>query len=140
MQPIVNTIDFPAVSYMKTNLTVFCLLAMTSLQAADSSAIVAPREMVANEIFRLDQLIEATQLSLKQQYKLRDQVKSYQQLQANYQNNPEDNELLFQLIKTAYTILESIKTQHLETAFEPEFLSELSVLSKPATKSGIPKP
>lgn len=126
---------------MKTTplfLTIFLFLSAT-VQAADSP-IIEPKEVVANEIARLDLLIEATSRSLEQQRKLRDMIVEYQKTQARYMDNPEDNELLYQLIKRAYGILEVIKGQHLEGAFEPEFLSELSLLSKPALKSGIPKP
>lgn len=104
------------------------------------TTIVHPHEVVANELARLDQLIDATKLSLAQQQKLRENIRLYQDLQKRYLDNPDDNELLYQLVKNAYYILESIKAQHLELAFEPDFLSELSLLSKPALKSGIPKP
>ena len=128
---------------MKTNIFFFLaifLSVISSVRGADSPPIIDPEEVVANEIARLDQLIEATQRSLEQQRKLREMIRQYQQIQTKYLNDSEDNELLYQLIKSAYAILENIKAQHLETAFEPEFLSELSVLSKPALKSGIPKP
>jgi hypothetical protein len=94
-----------------------------------------------NELVLLDQLIETTQQSLKEEMRLRDLVKQYQQLQKEYIDQGDDNDKLYQLIKTAYTVLEGIKSLHLEHSFEPEFLSELALLSKPATKSvAIPKP
>lgn len=119
----------------------FLLLSLFGQLAASSSpTVLDPKEIVSNELARLDFLIEATEKSLQQQQKLRSLLKDYQKLQAQYLNQPDDNELLFQLIKSAYTILETIKTLHLETAFEPEFLSELTVLAKPAIKSGMPRP
>lgn len=123
-----------------TRLLLAILLSLSAAGNAAESPIIEPKEVVANEIARLDLLIEATQQSLEQQRKLRDMIVDYQKVQSRYLDSPEDNELLYQLIKKAYAILEIIKAQHLEAAFEPEFLSELSLLSKPALKSGIPKP
>jgi hypothetical protein len=120
-------------------LIVSLLLFFSSVHAAESG-IIDTKDLVANELTRLDQLIEATSLSLEQQKQLRERVKGYQELHAKYLADPDDNERLYRLIKSAYTILESIKNQHLETAFEPDFLSELTVLSRPAIKSGLPKP
>lgn len=116
------------------------LLFFSATVLASDSPFIEPKEVVANELARLDLLIQATQQSLEQQRKLRDMIADYQAIQTRYMDSPEDNELLYQLIKKAYGILEIIKAQHLEAAFEPEFLSELSLLSKPALKSGIPKP
>jgi len=123
-----------------THLLLTILLSISGAINAADSPIIEPKEVVANEIARLNLLIEATQESLEQQRRLRDMVVEYQKIQARYMQSSEDNELLYQLIKKAYAILETIKAQHLEAAFEPEFLSELSILSKPALKSGIPKP
>lgn len=126
---------------MKTiHLLLAILLSISAAVKATDSPIIEPNEVVANEIARLNLLIEATQQSLEQQRRLRDMVVEYQKIQARYMESTDDNELLYQLIKKAYAILEAIKAQHLEAAFEPEFLSELSLLSKPALKSGIPKP
>ena len=124
---------------MYKKIVLLTLLLSVAGTAAETS-IVNPQDVVANELSHLDQLIDATEKSLAQQRRLRELIGQYQEMQKRYLDNSEDNELLFQLIKTAYTILESIKAQHLELAFEPEFLSELSLLSKPAMKSGIPKP
>ncbi|MCE5318206.1 MAG: hypothetical protein LLG04_12705 [Parachlamydia sp.] len=123
-----------------THLLLAILLSLSAAVKASDSPIIEPKEVVANEIARLNLLIESTQQSLEQQRRLRDMVVEYQKIQARYMESSEDNELLYQLIKKAYAILETIKAQHLEAAFEPEFLSELSMLSKPALKSGIPKP
>ncbi len=124
---------------MKHTAIFFALALSLNLQAADTG-IIDTKDLVVGEIARLDQLIEATEQSLEGQKRLRERIEQYRELQVSYLSNSDDNELLFQLIKSAYTILESIKAQHLETAFEPEFLSELSVLSRPAVKSGLPKP
>lgn len=88
----------------------------------------------------LDLLIESTEWSLTQQKRLREQIREYQELQKEYLKSSEDNERLYALIKSAYAVLTTIKSLHLETAFDPDFISELSLLSKPATKSGLPKP
>src|ERR1700733_12265043 len=97
--------------------------------ATPGPSIVEPHELAAHELARLNLLIEATERSLQQQKRLRENLQEYQKLQVQYLQQPEDNELLYQLIKTAYVLLESIKGLHLETCFEPEFLSELTILA-----------
>jgi hypothetical protein len=98
-----------------------------------------PSHLVKNELQTLDLLIEATQLNLKNLTKLKEHLQKYQELQDRYLKNS-DNEVLFQMIKTAHVILEGIKEAHLTQSFDPAFLSELSIISKPATKLGIPRP
>jgi|EndMetStandDraft_5_1072996.scaffolds.fasta_scaffold277414_2 hypothetical protein len=98
------------------------------------------KDVVRNELTMLEDLIEATQQNLDSQIKLRDLVKHYQDVQAKFLQNEEDNELLYQMVKAAHTILELIKEKQLTQSFDPAFLSELIVVSKPVAKLGIPKP
>ena len=95
---------------------------------------------MAQELNRLDLLIAATERSLQQELKLRELVRHDDELQKRYLEKADDEELLFQLVRTAHQVLESIKGQHLEATFEPEFLSEIALMSKPATKVSIPRP
>jgi hypothetical protein len=104
------------------------------------SPIKDPAALIGNEIARLDTLIQATELSLEGQKKLRVQIVEYQKLQDIYFKNPQDNELLFKVIKSAYRTLQTIKENHLTQTFDADFIDELTVLSQPATKRGIPKP
>lgn len=119
-----------------------CMLMAACFQAgADvASPIKDPAALIGNEISRLDTLIQATELSLEGQKKLRTQIMEYQKLQDLYFKTPQDNDLLFKVIKSAYRTLQTIKENHLVQTFDPEFIDELTVLSQPATKRGIPKP
>jgi len=99
-----------------------------------------PANMFDRETAMLGDLIEAAQANLKNLTRLKDLIQKYQTLQEQYMANPDDNETLYQMIKTAHTILEKIKEYHLTQLFDPAFLSELSIVSKPAAKLGLPKP
>jgi hypothetical protein len=44
------------------------------------------------------------------------------------------------MIKSAYATLNTIKENHLEQTFDPDFISELTIISQVAKKRGVPKP
>jgi|694.fasta_scaffold28661_1 hypothetical protein len=113
---------------------IFFLFSIYLLQAEETN------DLIGREIENLNDLIEATEKNLELQVKLRGMIKDYQKIQQNFLQNPEDNELLFQLVKNAHLILELIKEYRLNSLFDPAFLAELSLVSKPASKLGIPKP
>lgn len=97
-------------------------------------------EKANSELLMLDTLIEATQNSLECQQALREQVKKFQEMQRLYLQRPNDKDLLLQVAKSAQRLLDSIQANYLTQAFEPEFLSELTLFSQVASKRGIPKP
>lgn len=122
-------------------LTLFCLFASgVSGFCLDAPRSNDPTAATAKDLVMLDHLIEATQQSLENQKMLRQQIKEYQKLQFQYLNNSQDNELLYRMVKAAYTISENIKENHLSHAFSPEFMSEINLFSQVASKRGIPKP
>lgn len=123
----------------KTLLLLFFAIAI-QVQAEMPSMIKDPNALIGNEIGRLDTLIQATEYSLEGQKKLRTQIVEYQKLQDQYLNNTKDNDLLLKLVKSAYRTLQTIKENHLEQNFDADFIDELTVLSQPATKRGIPRP
>ena len=104
------------------------------------TAIRDPNALIKNEIVRLDTLITATEQSLEGQKKLREKIVEYQKIQDLDLANPQDNDLLFRLVKEARRTLDSIKENHLLQTFDPDFIDELKVLSKAASKRGVPKP
>lgn len=118
-------------------ITLLSYLGMASLYAGDS---LENKDLIDREITMLSDLIDATQQNLNNQIKLRDLIKQYQTYQKRYLEVADDNELLYQMIKTAYVILDIIKQNHLAEAFDPAFISELTIVSKPAAKRGLPKP
>lgn len=95
---------------------------------------------IRDEIALLDDIIAASQENLQEQIKLRDLIKSYHEIQAKCLKDEQDQESLFQMIKTAHAILEIIKEKQLTQTFDPNFLTELTIVAKPASKLGIPKP
>lgn len=99
-----------------------------------------PAQLVANEIDRLNFLIDATQNNLQNQKNLRGLILEYQKTQALYMKNSQDNELLFRMVKQAHRILSQIKENNLAHLFSSEFLGELTLLSQVANKKGLPKP
>lgn len=103
-------------------------------------AIKDPAALIGTEIARLDTLIQATEKSLDEQKQLRGQIVEYKKLQDRFLGKPGDNELLLKLVKSAHKILQTINNSHLTQTFDPDFIDELSVLSQPARKRGIPKP
>jgi hypothetical protein len=98
------------------------------------------KNVLLNEISMLDNLINATEYTLNQQIKLRELIKKYQEIQARVLQGDDSNEVLFNMAKYADIILKTIKDNHLTQTFDPAFLGELSLVSKPAAKKGIPKP
>lgn len=93
-----------------------------------------------NEFVILDSLIAATQQSLESQKTLREWVKQFKEIQNQCLLNPEDSDLLLRAVKVARRTLECMKENHLTQAFDPEFISELSLFAQVASKRGIPKP
>lgn len=112
----------------------------TDISTSSLLPIKDPRALVGNELSRLENLIQATQQSLEGQKQLREKIVEYQKIQDSYSLHPKDNEILFRMIKSAYGTLHIIQENHLEHAFDPEFISELKVLAQVASKRGVPKP
>ena len=116
----------------------FCLSTLS--YAAAPSAIKDPEALIGNEIVRLDELIQSTQLSLDTLIKLKSEIIEYQKVQLQFLANPKDNDLLLRVVKSAHKTLRTIKDNKLEKMFDPDFIDELTVLSQPANKRGVPKP
>lgn len=139
---------FLNVFFFSYTLIVFSMTSMAQVQAVTAPnlstssllPIKDPSALVGNELSRLDNLIQATQKSLEGQKQLRERIVEYQKIQESYSLHPKDNEILFRMIKSAYGTLHTIQENHLEHAFDPEFISELKVLAQVASKRGVPKP
>lgn len=106
----------------------------------DMPRIVDPATLTTNELVTIDRLIEVTQRSVDKQKALRELIKEYQAAQALSIKDPDDTEKLYSLAKMAYRVSQCIKDNHLDHAFDPEFLSELNLFAKVAAKQGIPPP
>lgn len=110
------------------------------IQAAIPPPIKDPKALIGNEIVKINTLIHATECSLEAQKKLYAQIMEYNQLQEQYLKNSKDNDLLLKLVKSAYRTLQTIKDNHLELNFDADFIDELTVMSQPIKKRGIPRP
>lgn len=106
----------------------------------DLPGVKDPSALLDNQIVLLDHLTQMTKQSLDQQIDLREQIIQYKHIQEAYLKDTQDNELLFQLIKSGYKVLHSIKESHLVQNFDPDFINELTLFYNIATKRGIPKP
>lgn len=127
-------------------LIALCVTSMASYAlppTPQTSTIAPPKDptaLIGNELARIDTLIQATQHSLDNQKKLRERIVEYQKIQDLYLLYPDDNEILFRMVKSAYRTLEAIREYNLTQTFDPDFISELTILAQVATKRGIPKP
>lgn len=123
----------------------FCAFAVCSAAAPCTGQIPAPAvkdpaALIGTELARLDMLISATQQSLDGQKKLRAYIVEYQKIQDYYLKNSQDNEVLFRMVKSAFVTLKTIQDNHLEHTFDPDFINELTIVSRVAKKRGVPKP
>lgn len=126
--------------FNKKNLFLLTFILSFQLQADIPTPIKDPSTLIGDEICRLDHLIQATEQSLDGQKKLRMLIVEYQKLQDQYLKNTKDNDLLLKIIRSANRVLQSIKENHLLHHFDPDFIDELTILSRPISKRGIPKP
>lgn len=97
-------------------------------------------EEKSKEIAIVDSLIACAQNNVTQLISLREKIVDYQTQEALYMQNPQNTEALYKMIKNARVILENLQESRLSMLFDAAFLSELTIVSKPATKLGIPKP
>lgn len=104
-------------------------LSLGALNAAD----------LTQEVAKVDLLIEMTQKSLEGEKTLRDQLLAYQQAHKSYYKNTDDSENLIKLVKAGHRLLQTIKEMNLVQTFDPDFISELTVLSQVATKKSVPR-
>jgi hypothetical protein len=97
-------------------------------------------QLIACQLDKINEWIEASRQHLLHLNQLKASVERYQQLQIQYIQSPENNEILYQMIREAHILLEEIKKWQLTSLFDSAFISELTVVSKPVAKLGIPKP
>lgn len=109
------------------------------LISAEISPIKDPKQIVPLQAQHLETLIEMTQATLNNLQILSKQLKDYQEVQERYLADTKDNEMLYRMVKSAQKLLENIKSANLVHSFDPDFISELNLLSQIAQKIGIPK-
>jgi len=97
------------------------------------------RADIKDEIAKLHDLIAVTEFQLKEQQALEKRLLDYEALQQRYLHDPDNNELLFLMVKSAFRLKKTINALHLDHAFTDSFIKELSAFSEIAAKRGIPK-
>lgn len=97
-------------------------------------------KLLVNELAMLDSLIEVTESNVKKQKALREEVILYQKELEVYLKNSSNKDIVLKMARRASRLLEQIKCLHLIEAFEPDFISELTLFAQIAQKRSIPKP
>ncbi len=118
----------------------FLLILFTGQAFSEQKDIKESPHETSQEVERVEDLIDVSKLNVTMLTQLKNSIEKYQLLQLQYMKDPEDNEVLYQMVKEAYAILDVIKKNQLTALFDPAFISELTIVSKPATKLGLPKP
>lgn len=109
----------------------YFLLLMPFLQSA---------EVIPQAIVQLDDLIQATDQSLKSQKELRGLILKYEEAQKKCIESPNDNELLYQAAIAGHKVLDKIKESYLIHNFSEEFIKELTLFDQVGSKNFIPSP
>lgn len=87
----------------------------------------------------LDALIASTERIVASQKSLRDDLKKYAELHAQYLKDMDNRELLLKTAKVAQSALERIKQDRLGSLFDPNYLSEMTLFAKIAARPTLPK-
>lgn len=117
------------------------LIAVCLLSANLFSAIKKdPKELLDSQLLMLDDLIAMTQKSLAAEMEIKELIVEYQRIQESYLKNQDDKELVIKMVRMAHRILIKTQENYLTQQFDPDFISELTLFSKIASKKGIPKP
>lgn len=94
----------------------------------------------ADELNQLDALIQVTQQNVKTQMALKEDIKTYLDLQSQYLKDPNNKELLLKTARSATIALDHIKAANLTHTFSKDFMAELTLFAQIGQKKGIPKP
>ena len=119
---------------------VFSFCGMGLAYSQEVLPIDDPSKVIEKELSMLSKLVDLSKINLTNLLSLKESIESYQKLQTHYMENLEDQETLYKMIKLAQAILVNIKQNQLIPLFDPAFISELTIISKPASKLGIPRP
>lgn len=116
------------------------LIGLTSMDLCSDAIKKDPKELIDSQIAMMDDLIAMTKQTLNGEYEIKTLIQDYQHIQDAYLKNMDDKELVIKMVRTAHQVLTKIQENHLLQQFDPDFISELTLFSKIATKKGIPKP
>lgn len=124
----------------KNNLIVllcFCLctsFGLFSQEATKNYSALERMNIVQNEMRMVDDLINCAQKTIDNLKTIKKQMEQYEATQKKFINDPNNKELILGTVKSARTLLESIQEANLTQNFDPEFISELTLLSQIGSK------
>ena len=121
-------------------LIILAFLAISPLAALEHLPQISDASSdVDHELSELNALITVTEEMLTAEKKVRFQVEEYSRLRQLYLRDGDDRELLFRIIKAAYTLRETIHHHHLDHAFSKSFIEELDLFAQVANKRSLPR-
>lgn len=92
------------------------------------------------ELDGLDRLSASSQKTVQIAQALRQKIVHYLATQEEFSQDTDNKELCYKMIKEARVILNDIEANHLQYAFDSNFLNELTLFSKMAKTPSIPPP
>jgi hypothetical protein len=91
-------------------------------------------------VSQIDRLIFATESSLQRQKKIRALLLQYKEVETLAIKDPNNSDNLMKLVGLAKQLQDSIKENHLQDYFPPQFMEEISKLAHVAEKKTILPP
>ncbi|HRD55117.1 MAG TPA: hypothetical protein PLC42_01840 [Parachlamydiaceae bacterium] len=96
-------------------------------------------EIPSEEVAIINSLILSTKKSVAMQEKIRGDIIHYQKVNKAFLQNPNNPELLFQMLTSAGPLFKNLQSSHLIENFPPDFINELKLFAEIDSK-GHDKP
>lgn len=126
---------------MKAILALMCLAASPTLQIPQSTLMeVALPVSEEDEIKRIDQLIQNTELQLERQRQMRELMIQFKKQRDEFVQGNQTKQHAGKMVRTARQIYEMINANHLEHLFAKDYMDELQFFSSIAGKTAVSRP
>lgn len=126
---------------MKAILALMCFAVSPTLQVPQSSLMeVALPVTEEDEIKRIDQLIQNTELQLERQKQMRDLMVQFKKQRDEFVQGNQTKQHAGKMVRTARQIYEMINSNHLEHLFAKDYMDELQFFSSIAGKTAVSRP
>jgi len=96
-----------------------------------------PKEIIDLQLSSLEHLIATTERTLDQLTLLKKEIATYKKIQEIYLDNIEDKKILYNMLKSADSLLKIITKNQMAALFHAEFIAELNLLSQLFKKTGL---
>lgn len=97
----------------------------------------ARSRITVDPLTSLDHLISSTEETLQKEKRLRTLMVEYEKVQAICFRDPDDRDRMVVMVKKAQDLLAAIKELNVLYMFDEDFLKELSLFSRVATKNTV---